>query len=160
MRMKMLNRFTQFKFILIICLFSSPSLAAGNMEVHDAWVREAPPEVKVLAAYLTLHNHSEQTKTLNHLSSPDFEQVEIHRTEMKNGMVSMKPVSRMILNPGASMVFEPGGLHLMLFEPHNSLASGDKIKILLEFTDHTSLEFSAEVRKQAPGAEPDNHTHQ
>jgi copper(I)-binding protein len=135
-------------FISLLLLAVSSSLqAAGKLEVHDAWVREAPPNAKVMAAYFSLHNHSAKGKTLISMSSPAFKRVEIHRTEKQDGMMKMLPVSRVILSSKGSVSFEPGGMHVMLMNPKKRLKAGDKISLTLFFTDESSLKISLPVKK-------------
>lgn len=121
--------------------------AGGKLEVHDAWAREAPPTTSVMAAYLTLHNHSTQGYTLSSLSSPDFSRVEMHRTEQHEGMSKMIPVSRVMLSTKGSVSFQPGGMHLMLMNPKKRLKAGDNISLTLFFTDESSLNISVPVKK-------------
>lgn len=135
------------KIFAIIFLFAGSSVSAGELEIHDAWVREAPPTAKVMAAYLTLHNHSAKTYTLSSLSSPDFKQVEMHRTEQHDGMSKMILVSRVILSPKGSVNFQPGGMHLMLMNPEKRLKQGDKVTLTLTFTDESSIQVSLPVKK-------------
>jgi len=49
-------------FLMLICLLIVPVsiLNAGNfLSVQDAWVLEAPPGMKVMAAYMIIKNSSE-----------------------------------------------------------------------------------------------------
>ena len=136
----------------LLVLLATIASAAGTLEAQDAWVREAPPTATVLGAYLQLHNHTDRTLTLVHASSPDFKSVEIHRSSMSNGVARMTPVPRLVLKAQGVLSFEPGGLHLMLIEPHRELHAGDKVSITLHFTDHSEFEFSAPVQKSSgPG---------
>ncbi|MBL1276196.1 MAG: copper chaperone PCu(A)C [Ectothiorhodospiraceae bacterium] len=140
-------------FILFIVLLSSAATTVfaepDGVEVHDAWVREAPPNASVMAAYLTLHNHSDKGRTMVRAESPDFEKVEMHRTEQHEGMTRMVPVSRVMLSPNGSVSFQPRGMHLMLMKPKKRLKSGDSITLSLFFTDKTSMLISLPVKKVA-----------
>lgn len=138
-------------FVLLIICANMPSFASDHsharLEVHDHWVREAPPSAKVLAAYLSLHNHTDKTRTILSVTSPQFGRVEIHRTEMKDGMARMMPVSKIILSSHGKVLFEPGGLHLMLFNPKKKYRSGDKIRLTLHLSDKSTFDFTAPVKK-------------
>ena len=57
--------------------------------VKEPWVQEAPPNAKVNAGYMVLENHSGQAQVLTGASSPAFERVEIHSTEVSEGMARM-----------------------------------------------------------------------
>ncbi|MDT8384059.1 MAG: copper chaperone PCu(A)C [Gammaproteobacteria bacterium] len=138
-------------FVLLSLITAATGATAGKLEIHDAWAREAPPNAAVMAAYLTLHNHSEQTYTLVSAASPDFERVEIHRTQQRDGMTTMTPVSRVMLSANGSVSFQPGGLHLMLMQAKKPLKAGDAVTLRLFFSDESSLSISAPVKKAAPG---------
>ena len=136
--------------LLLFLLFSFIAIttaSAGNIEIHDAWVREAPPNSEVMAAYLTLHNHSPKSYTLVSVSSPDFERVEMHRTEQHDGMATMLPVSRVILSTKGSVRFQPGDMHLMLMKPKKHLVEGNLISLTLHFADDSSMMINAPVKK-------------
>ena len=141
-------------FLLLTTAVSVAGPAVKKVEIHDAWVRETPPNATVMAAYLTLHNHSAKTFTLVSASSPDFQRVEMHRTEEQDGMTKMLPVSRVMLSTNGSVSFQPGGMHLMLMKPKKRFKSGDSISLTLFFTDESSLKISVPVKK---GTGSDKH---
>ena len=69
--------------------------SSGGIVVKDAWVREGPPNVKVLAAYMTIENHTDKEKALSSITSPDFKKIEIHHTIYKEGMASMQQMQQL-----------------------------------------------------------------
>ena len=153
------------KNICTACLFtfisfslSISAFASNKPEAHDPWVREAPPNASVMAAYLTLHNHTDKTRMINRASSPDFENVEIHRTEMRDGMAHMMPVSRIMITSQGKVSFAPGSMHIMLINPKRKLRAGDKVQITMHFMDDSTLEISAPVKKsQSMGNSHEHH---
>jgi len=132
-----------FSFVFLLSVMTS-SGATGMPEVHNAWVREAPPTANVMAAYLTLHNPSSRVYTLTGLSSPDFKRVEMHRTEQHDGMSKMLSVPQVTLNSKGRVIFQPGNMHLMLVSPKKRLRAGDNITLTLFFTDESSTKSSTE----------------
>ena len=132
--------------ILALTLVAAASEAAG-VSVRDAWVRETPPGMTMMAGYMELRNNTSQPQVLVAASSSDFETVMIHRTIVKNGMASMGHASQIELTPNASFIFTPGGYHLMLLSPKRTLRAGDRIDINLEFRSGLRLLVSFEVRK-------------
>ncbi|MGH8403048.1 MAG: copper chaperone PCu(A)C [Gammaproteobacteria bacterium] len=122
-----------------------PSVAASHV-----WIREAPPGVSVMAGYLTLENLSGQTLTLVGVTSPDFRSVMVHKTVQLNGMDSMEPVTGLAIPAHKSVVFAPGGYHLMLMQPVKRLYDGDLVTLMLTFSDHSSLIIMAPVRRDQP----------
>lgn len=135
---------------LLLCLSTAVFAAdssQGILEVHEPWVREAPPVVKVLAGYFTLHNHTDKTHTVLSVSSPQFNRVEIHHTQLKNDTARMLPVPKIKISPLGKVVFEPGGLHLMLIKPEKIYRSGDNIHLTLHLSDKSTFDFTAPVKK-------------
>ena len=132
--------------ILALTLVAAASEAAG-VSVRDAWVRETPPGMTMMAGYMELRNNTSQPQVLVAASSSDFETVMIHRTIVKNGMASMVHASRIELTPNASFIFTPGGYHLMLMSPKRTLRAGNRVDINLEFRSGLRLLVSFEVRQ-------------
>ena len=63
-----------------------------GVRVYDAWVRAVPPNMKMTAAYMSLHNHSEMEDALVSAETPVAGVVETHTVKENNGVMSMKPV--------------------------------------------------------------------
>jgi len=59
--------------------------------------------------------------------------VEFHHTSMEGDVVHMMPVSGIDLLPGETIVFEPGGLHMMLAGLASPLPPGDRVLLTLTF---------------------------
>ena len=124
--------------------------AAGEeagVSVRDAWVRESPPGVTMMAGYMALRNKTSRSEILVAASSSDFETVMIHRTTAKNGMAGMEHAPQIELTPNASLIFAPGGYHLMLMNPKRTLRAGDAVVINLEFRGGLVLPVAFGVRK-------------
>ena len=147
-----------------LVVLSSWAHASDRVEVHEAWVREAPPNVSILAAYLTLENHAGEARVLKQVTSTAFGHVEIHRTEMHDGMAHMIMLPEISVPPHDTLVFQQGGLHLMLFDPKHPLKAGDSVSLTLHFSDGSTLEVNAPVRKSTGGTQMqhdmDMHDHQ
>jgi copper(I)-binding protein len=79
--------------------------------------------------------------------SSGFETVVIHRTIVKGGMTGMEHAPQIELLPNASLLFAPGGHHLMLLNPKRALRAGDRVDIHLEFRGGLVLPVAFEVRK-------------
>ena len=87
------------------------------MEVHEAWIREAPPNARVLAAYMELRNHSDKPRILIGVTSPAFAFAELHKTMEHGGMAHMEQVDEIVIPPHGKVVLGPGDLHVMLIDP-------------------------------------------
>ena len=132
--------------ILALTLVPAASEEAG-VSVHDSWIRETPPGMTMMAGYMALRNNTSRSQVLMAASSPGFESVMIHRTIVKDGMAGMVHASQIEITPNASLIFAPGGYHLMLMNPKRTLGAGDPIIINLEFRGGLVLPVAFEVRK-------------
>jgi len=136
-------------FGLLPGLVTTPTLAEPtDLVIKHPWVREAPPTAGVLAGYMTLINRGKSPVTMTSVNSPVFERVEMHRTSIENGIARMLPQDVIHIPPGSQVVFEPGGLHLMLIGPHQPLRSGDTVTLYLELDNGQRLPFDAPVIRQ------------
>lgn len=133
---------------------------AGPLTVDDAWVREAPPTAQVLAAYMQITNPADQPRTITGAASACCERVEIHRTEIVDGMARMIPQPELAVDAGATLLLEPGGLHLMLIAPKEPLTQGDHVVIELQLDGGETQEVHAEVRRDGePAMDHSHHMH-
>ena len=119
----------------------------AGISVRDAWVRETPPGIAMMAGYMVLQNNTSRSQVLVAASSSGFETVMIHRTIVKDGLARMVHASQIELTPHASLTFAPGGYHLMLMNPKRTLRAGDRVDITLEFRGGLVLPVAYEVRK-------------
>jgi copper(I)-binding protein len=132
--------------ILALTPIAAAAEEAG-VSVRDAWVRETPPGIAMTAGYMVLQNNTSRSQVLVAASSSGFETVMIHRTIAKEGMTGMKHAPQIELLPNASLLFAPGGYHLMLLNPKRTLRAGDRVDITLEFRGGLVVPVAYEVRK-------------
>lgn len=120
----------------------------ADMEVSDAWVRDAPPGAPMLAAYLTLHNRGAQDRVLVEVRSRAFPHVMLHSSEVIDGVARMHQLDKLVIPAHATVTLEPGGMHLMMPTPEPPLSVGDEVEFELLFGDGSELAVQAEVRKK------------
>lgn len=142
---------------VMLNFITSVFAADRELMIHDPWVREAPPNAKVLAGYMSIMNHAKQSATLVGASSPQFEKVELHRTMTEKGMAKMVAQDSIEIPGGKTVNFEPGGLHIMLINPVKPLKVGDKVELTLKFREGGTMKVSAIVKKGNGHAEEHHH---
>jgi copper(I)-binding protein len=133
-----------------LALALTPVAAAtgeAGVSVRDAWVREAPPGVTMMAGYMVLKNNTPRSQVLVAARSSGFGTVMIHSTIVKDGMTGMEHAPQIELLPNASLLFAPGGYHLMLLNPKRMLRAGDRVDISLAFRGGLVIPVAYEVRK-------------
>ena len=131
---------------LLLCT-STTAMAESQPLVSDAWVREAPPGARMLAAYLTIENTADEDLVLVDVSSPQFAHVMMHRSEIIDGMARMIHEDSITIPAGKKLELKPGSYHLMMPAPDNRLETGDPVLFMLQFSNGGQLEVHAEVRK-------------
>lgn len=121
----------------------------GGPAVTGAWVRQMPPTARMTAGYLTVLNPGPHAVVIVGASSPQFGSVEVHGTLMEDGVMRMRQQSEVPVPPGAVVMFEPGGLHLMLMEAVDGIPA-DEVQLTLELQGGERLDFVAPVRQAPP----------
>ncbi|HBE93824.1 MAG TPA: hypothetical protein DDW55_15415 [Gammaproteobacteria bacterium] len=120
--------------IALLSLLLVTSLPAqADTAIVDPWVREGPPAARVLGGFMTITNSSDKDDALLSVSSPDFNMIEMHKTEMVDGVGKMILQERIIVPAGGQVMLKPGSYHLMLMMAQRPLKSGDSIKVELSF---------------------------
>ena len=144
--------------ILTLLAGISPASAVPDLVIREPWIREAPPTARVLAGYLTLVNTGDSTITVTTISSPDFEGAEIHRTVIEDGVARMLPVNQLEIPASGQLTLEPGGLHLMLFDPRRALAEGDSATLTIHRSNGSISTTTAPVIRET-GEDHSHHHH-
>lgn len=134
------------KTVLLLMSLLTPSLWASNVNVNDLVVREMLPGSKSTAGYFTLTNHSNKTVTLQSVSATALSRVEVHEHTMNNGVMKMQQVKQgLTIEPHQQLVFQPGGYHLMLFNPQQKIKKGMTLDLTFNFKTEQAIKASAKV---------------
>jgi len=104
--------------VLILALLACACFQeSAPLVASDVVVTKPMPGMNMTAGYLTLRNNSPQPIIISHVVSPQFESVEMHESVVEDGMARMYALGEMTVLAGSSVVFQPGGKHLMLMRP-------------------------------------------
>ena len=151
-----------------LLFYSGQALSSekADVHVHDPWIREAPPNAKVLAAYMMLENHGTKKIAITKISSPDFEKIEIHVSKMKDGSMTMQQRTRIVVHAKKHFILQPGDYHLMLFNPKKSMKHGDMIPFTFTLDNGQTINKEIKVKrvlgsvgkKQKPAKKSDMHS--
>lgn len=120
--------------LLLACLALSACSEQPPLVASGVVVNEALPGQMMTAGYLSLTNNSRADIRVTNVSSPEFGAVEMHETQIKEGVARMRAVNEVLIKPQSTVTFERGGLHLMLMRP-----SGDKQVTLNFYQDEVLL---------------------
>ena len=143
--------------LIVTTLSSHSAIADDKLEIDDAWIAEAPPVSKVMAAYMEIENETAHDRQATSMQCKDFERAEFHRTIDKDGMASMEHQQVLNIPANAELKLKPGGYHIMLFTPARPLKAGDKTNCSMKFDNGTTIKFDLEIRKSS--VEDHSHHH-
>jgi copper(I)-binding protein len=76
---------------------------------------------------------------------------ELHQTEMVGDEMRMGAIDRYVVSSAETVSFEPGGLHVMVYELADSVRSGETTEITLTFGNGDKHSFPVPI--QAAGAD-------
>jgi hypothetical protein len=133
------------KWIVAALLSLSSSVTLAEVLVTDATVREMLPGRSMTAGYFSISNSGTVDAELISASSPQFGSIELHQHSHKDGMMKMEQVQSVKVAAGEQVHFQPGGLHLMMFDAKTSISKGQQIPLRLTFKDGQSIEIQASV---------------
>jgi periplasmic copper chaperone A len=140
---------------LIVLAFAMLPLAAkadsariGDLVLSDAWSRATPPTANTGVAYVTVSNQGGEADRLVAVEATVAARAEMHMHLMDGDIARMRPVQAVDVPPSETIVFRPGGLHIMLVDLKAPLKEGEGLPLTLVF------ERSGRVRVDASIGEP------
>ena len=139
-------------FALAFILLLSACGPEKGIEVHSAWARPAAQGGNG-GVYFELHNHGSASDELTGVTSDVAEAVEIHESKMEGDVMKMEMMPSLPIDAYADMVFEPGGLHVMLVNLKQDLKLDDEFEIVLHFKTHEDITVHVIVKDSAPEEE-------
>lgn len=125
---------------------TNAAMAAGKVEIRNAWIPQAPPVARVMAGYFEIDNNGSKPVTIVGASCADFGSVMMHKTVEVNGMSRMVHLPSLKVGPHSKATFHRGGMHLMLMQPKHTFKVGDKVAITLMTSDKHKIDFMAVVK--------------
>ncbi|MCX6029448.1 MAG: copper chaperone PCu(A)C [Chloroflexi bacterium] len=140
--------------VLILCLLLTSGCGGGagsqgpTIQVSDAWARAVNGGANVnSAAYMSIRNTGKTADRLVAVVGDVAGAVELHKTEMKDGVMKMAPVEGGIDVPaGGEAQLKPGGLHVMLIGVQRDLKADEKITLKLQFEKAGEIAVEVQVR--------------
>jgi len=133
-------------------LFSGGLLAAAadQIEVHQPYVRLAPPNAPAAGAFMVIRNTGSKDVKVVKADNPASRVTELHTHLNEAGVMKMRQVPAIEIKAGGEAKLQPGGLHIMLIDLKAPLQEGDNIAITLGFDDGSSKQVDAKVMRPLP----------
>jgi copper(I)-binding protein len=125
----------------------------GDIAIGHPWARASIGQAKAGAAYLTLSNAGSETDRLVAVETPVAKKAQVHTHSMENGVMKMRPVEAAEVPPSAAVMFQPGGLHVMLMGLKAPLVEGESFPLVLIFEKAGRIEIMVAVQP-ATSTEP------
>jgi len=139
--------------LLLVSLISGVALAQ-TIEVQNPWVSWLP--TTTTAAYFTLVNQGDRPVRLLEVLCPLAKETMLMITtqtpETVNGQqemaLGMQMVPYFLIPPHGRLVLAPGGNHVMLMGLRSPLKLGERVKLILIFSDGSRMTIEAPVRRE------------
>ncbi len=126
--------------VLVGCGTSgTPALQLGN----DA--QAAEPVAGSSQIVLELRNDGDGDDVLVEAATPVALGVEFHLTSIDDGRASMGELDEVEVPAGESVRFRPGGLHLMMVVPDETVVLGERFDLTLSFERSDPMTVEVEV---------------
>ena len=116
--------------------------------LESAWIRAMPPGMKMTAGFGTLNNVTDEKIEVESFSSPQFRKIELHLSEVVDGVSRMSEVDSLSLCAGESLEMAPGGYHLMLMGPLANIGEGLVVELEIHAADGRVFRYGVPVEKR------------
>ncbi len=138
-------------------LTCAASVASAQAKEPSALVIDRPfafetaATARAGAGYMSIENGGDAADRLVEVRA-DFPRVEIHTTEVTDGVASMKRVEAVEIPAGGRVAFEPGGLHVMFMGlDGNPFEVGEQVPATLVFEKTGEVPVTFEVAPRRDG---------
>jgi copper(I)-binding protein len=124
----------------------------AGLQVAMAWSRPTMREGQPGAVFMTLLAGMEDDR-LTGVTSPRAARAEIHDHVHEDMVMRMVKLEGLNISGSSQVAFEPGGLHVMLFDLADPLAAGDIFPLILIFEKAGEITTQVQVSDgmAAPG---------
>ena len=142
-------RFLVAGFVVFLLVIESASAddrsKQGDLTIKDVWSRATLTRNGVV--YMKIFNHGNRTDRLIAAESSLAKKVELHMHSIKDGVMRMRRVTAVEVQPRESAVLAPGGSHVMLMGLRRSLNEGDTFLVALVFEKAGKVMVDVTVKK-------------
>ncbi|MCL2713478.1 MAG: copper chaperone PCu(A)C [Alphaproteobacteria bacterium] len=136
---------------------------SGDIVITTPWARATPNGARTAAAYLTLENRGAAPDRLIGGTSEVAGKVDVHDMTMEDGVMKMRTLDGLTLEPGKTVTLAPGGMHLMFIDLNSPLKEGAQVKITLQFEKAPRLEVEFPIKaigaRDSGSADKGDHMH-
>lgn len=147
--------------LLALSLLLPAQSFADGLSIKDAYLRASGPMARAAAAFMVIHNETDQTMTLIAAETETARKTELHTHIIEDDVARMRPIEGGItIQPGGMHALERGGDHVMLMGLKGKLEQGDMVPITLLFEDADPIIIDVPVdNERAPKEGHDGMDH-
>jgi periplasmic copper chaperone A len=131
--------------VLIAMALTGAFADEAGIQVDHVWSRAAMAGHEGVV-YLTITDTGTQD-TLTGITTPVAAKAELHQSFDDHGVMKMRPVAALPIEPGKPVTLAPGGYHIMLMGLKQALKQGDSFPVTLSFAKAGPLTASVTVEK-------------
>lgn len=129
---------------LLAVLAASATASMAEVTVTDPWIRGTVTGQAETGAFMTIK--STEALKLMGASTPVAHKVEIHRMEMDQGVMRMRPMNSLEIPANSAVALKPGSYHVMLFGVSKPLAAGEMVPMKLQFQNKEGKTISTTIQ--------------
>jgi periplasmic copper chaperone A len=147
---------------LIACPGIAHDFKLGSLQIAHPWAINTPPGAKVGGVFMEIANLGTTVDKLISAATPIAGSVEIHTHVMDAGVMKMRAIPDISVEPGKRVVLKPGSYHVMLFDLKKTLSAGEKFPLTLIFEKSGKLDVEVMIEdraKHAAGGDHGGHKH-
>jgi hypothetical protein len=123
----------------------------SGIDLEHVWARPTMGAGTSGAVYFTVIDKGAPDQLVG-ASTPVAASAEVHETINDNGVMKMRPVPSLALEPGRPVTLKPGGYHVMLTGLKQALKAGDSFPLTLTFAHAQPVTVTAKVEAMAGAA--------
>ncbi len=127
---------------LLITLLACGERGSKGIIFDNLLIYVPLPGNSVTAGYTNIVNQSNQNIIITSITSPQFSNVEIHETVIKDGIAKMIEIKQLMIPKNDSILLERGGKHLMLFDPILAIKKSQNIELEVLLSSNEKITFS------------------
>jgi len=114
----------------------------GDLKIEKIWSRATPTTAKAGAGYLRIENTGTSTDRLIRIETAIAGHASIHEMTMTEGVMRMRKMAHGLeISAGGSVVFKPGGNHIMFMKLGAPIQAGQPFKATLTFEKAGTVEI-------------------
>lgn len=120
----------------------------ADLTIEPGFIRTPSVGAPATAGYLTITSPADDV--LVGVRMADVGAVELHTMMISGDVMKMRKIDQLVLPAGTPVALAPGGNHLMIMQPGDSLVDGETAEITLILENAGDVTVSLPVSRAAP----------